>query len=126
VSGPPKDPSSLKVFNQGEFMTRLMVKPKSFQIGLGLFEPLLFRIAIYDVANCSKISEDVYFELNTPQIKNMVPSLARQDPHPILSHLQFVFQVMPSPSLYLVVVVSKIPDFDSDSASVYTQGAKNV
>ncbi len=78
ASGPPKDPTTLKVFNQGEFMTRIMVKPKSFDLGLGLFEPLFFRLAVYDVANGTKVSEDVSFELNSPQVKNLVPSLARQ------------------------------------------------
>jgi hypothetical protein len=152
--GPPKDPTTLKVslftsllfyfwwlqvFNQGDFLTRIMVKPKSFALGMGLFEPLFFRMAIYDSVNCSKVSEDVSFELNSPQVKNLVPSLARQgafplfffyvltllkDPHPVLSHLQFVFQVVPSAALHLVVIISKIPDLDGDSTSIYTQGSK--
>jgi len=142
----------LQVLSQGEHLTRFMVKPKSFELALGLVEPLFFRMAVYDVANSSKVSEDVFFELNTPLVKNMVPTLARQgdeeereknfvcvlifflflpflllveEPHPVFSHLQFVFQVVPSSSLHLVVVVSKIPDFDSDSTAIYSQGSSD-
>jgi hypothetical protein len=119
-----KDPNTLKTLNVGsEYATRFMVKPKAFSVGAQQSEPFFFKLAVYDATSMTKVSEDVSFDLNSPALRNMVPSLARQTPHKVLSALQFVLTVAPSTSLYLVVQAMKIPNIGAlDDFSAYTSG----
>src|SRR5690606_7116730 len=108
-----------------DLQTRIMLKPKSWTLGLGIVEPFFFRVAIYDVAAMEKVSEDVYFDLNSPQVRNLVPSLARCEPHRVLSDHQLVFSVVPSPTLYMVFTVLKVPDLSALDAActMYNQAS---
>ncbi|KAK3532757.1 hypothetical protein QTP86_028126 [Hemibagrus guttatus] len=86
---------------------RIMVKCLSLKFEIEI-EPIFGTLALYDVKEKKKISENFYFDLNSDQMKNM---LRPHNPHIAISTLarSAIFSITdPSPDIFLVIKLEKV------------------
>ncbi|KAI5607035.1 dedicator of cytokinesis protein 7 isoform X9, partial [Silurus asotus] len=86
---------------------RIMVKCLSLKFEIEI-EPIFGTLALYDVKEKEKISEDFHFDLNSDQMKNM---LRPHNPHTAISTLarSAIFSITdPSPDIFLVIKLEKV------------------
>ncbi|KAM9493063.1 dedicator of cytokinesis protein 7 isoform 2-T2 [Clarias gariepinus] len=86
---------------------RIMVKCLSLKFEIEI-EPIFGTLALYDVKEKKKISENFHFDLNSDQMKNM---LRPHNPHTAISTLarSAIFSITdPSPDVFLVIKLEKV------------------
>ncbi|XP_067276953.1 dedicator of cytokinesis protein 7-like isoform X3 [Pseudorasbora parva] len=86
---------------------RIMVKCLSLKFEIEI-EPIFGSLALYDVREKKKISEDFHFDLNSDQIKGL---LRPHNPHVAISTLarSAIFSITyPSPDIFLVIKLEKV------------------
>ncbi|XP_047212753.1 dedicator of cytokinesis protein 7-like isoform X2 [Girardinichthys multiradiatus] len=86
---------------------RIMVKCLSLKFEIEI-EPIFGSLALYDVKEKKKISEDFYFDLNSDQMKLL---LKPHTPHIVISTLarSAIFSITyPSPDIFLVIKLEKV------------------
>uniref|UniRef100_A0A673M8D7 Dedicator of cytokinesis protein 7-like n=1 Tax=Sinocyclocheilus rhinocerous TaxID=307959 RepID=A0A673M8D7_9TELE len=86
---------------------RIMVKCLSLKFEIEI-EPIFGSLALYDVREKKKISEDFHFDLNSDQMKSL---LRPHSPHVAISTLarSAIFSITyPSPDIFLVIKLEKI------------------
>ncbi|XP_058233853.1 dedicator of cytokinesis protein 7-like isoform X13 [Hemibagrus wyckioides] len=86
---------------------RIMVKCLSLKFEIEI-EPIFGTLALYDVKEKKKISENFHFDLNSDQMKNM---LRPHNPHIAISTLtrSAIFSITdPSPDIFLVIKLEKV------------------
>ncbi|XP_060799164.1 dedicator of cytokinesis protein 7-like [Neoarius graeffei] len=86
---------------------RIMVKCLSLKFEIEI-EPIFGTLALYDVKEKQKISENFHFDLNSDQMKNM---LRPHTPHTAISTLarSAIFSITdPSPDIFLVIKLEKV------------------
>ncbi|XP_028728324.1 dedicator of cytokinesis protein 6 isoform X1 [Peromyscus leucopus] len=89
------------------FGQRILVKCLSLKFEIEI-EPIFGSLALYDVREKKKISENFYFDLNSDSVKGL---LRAHGAHPAISTLarSAVFSVTyPSPDIFLVVKLEKV------------------
>nr|XP_015204455.1 PREDICTED: dedicator of cytokinesis protein 6 [Lepisosteus oculatus] len=89
------------------FGQRIMVKCLSLKFEIEI-EPIFGVLALYDVKEKKKISENFYFDLNSDQMKSM---LRPHTPHVAISTLtrSAIFSITyPSPDIFLVIKLEKV------------------
>ncbi|XP_043955473.1 dedicator of cytokinesis protein 7-like isoform X5 [Gambusia affinis] len=86
---------------------RIMVKCLSLKFEIEI-EPIFGSLALYDVKEKKKISENFYFDLNSDQMKGL---LKPHTPHIVISTLarSAIFSITyPSPDIFLVIKLEKV------------------
>uniref|UniRef100_A0A672RE18 Dedicator of cytokinesis 6 n=1 Tax=Sinocyclocheilus grahami TaxID=75366 RepID=A0A672RE18_SINGR len=86
---------------------RIMVKCLSLKFEIEI-EPIFGSLALYDVREKKKISEDFHFDLNSDQMKSL---LRPHSPHVAISTLarSAIFSITyPSPDIFLVIKLEKV------------------
>uniref|UniRef100_A0A8C1PS40 Dedicator of cytokinesis 6 n=1 Tax=Cyprinus carpio TaxID=7962 RepID=A0A8C1PS40_CYPCA len=86
---------------------RIMVKCLSLKFEIEI-EPIFGTLALYDVREKKKISEDFHFDLNSDQMKSL---LRPHSPHVAISTLarSAIFSITyPSPDIFLVIKLEKV------------------
>ncbi|XP_076850145.1 dedicator of cytokinesis protein 6-like isoform X2 [Brachyhypopomus gauderio] len=86
---------------------RIMVKCLSLKFEIEI-EPIFGSLALYDVKEKKKISENFYFDLNSDQMKSL---LRPHTPHTAISTLarSAIFSITyPSPDIFLVIKLEKV------------------
>uniref|UniRef100_A0A673LEB2 Dedicator of cytokinesis protein 7-like n=1 Tax=Sinocyclocheilus rhinocerous TaxID=307959 RepID=A0A673LEB2_9TELE len=86
---------------------RIMVKCLSLRFEIEI-EPIFGSLALYDVREKKKISEDFHFDLNSDQMKSL---LRPHSPHVAISTLarSTIFSITyPSPDIFLVIKLEKV------------------
>uniref|UniRef100_A0A671S093 Dedicator of cytokinesis protein 7-like n=1 Tax=Sinocyclocheilus anshuiensis TaxID=1608454 RepID=A0A671S093_9TELE len=86
---------------------RIMVKCLSLKFEIEI-EPIFGSLALYDVREKKKISEDFHFDLNSDQMKSL---LRPHSPHVAISTLarSTIFSITyPSPDIFLVIKLEKV------------------
>ncbi|XP_068192082.1 dedicator of cytokinesis protein 7 isoform X1 [Antennarius striatus] len=86
---------------------RIMVKCLSLKFEIEI-EPIFGTIALYDVKEKKKISENFYFDLNSDQMKGLMKP---HTPHTAISTLarSAIFSITyPSPDIFLVIKLEKV------------------
>uniref|UniRef100_A0A3B3THC4 Dedicator of cytokinesis 6 n=1 Tax=Poecilia latipinna TaxID=48699 RepID=A0A3B3THC4_9TELE len=86
---------------------RIMVKCLSLKFEIEI-EPIFGSLALYDVKEKKKISENFYFDLNSDQMKGL---LKPHTPHVVISTLarSAIFSITyPSPDIFLVIKLEKV------------------
>uniref|UniRef100_A0A672MKY1 Dedicator of cytokinesis 6 n=1 Tax=Sinocyclocheilus grahami TaxID=75366 RepID=A0A672MKY1_SINGR len=86
---------------------RIMVKCLSLKFEIEI-EPIFGSLALYDVREKKKISEDFHFDLNSDQMKSL---LRPHSPHAAISTLarSTIFSITyPSPDIFLVIKLEKV------------------
>ncbi|KAL1278552.1 hypothetical protein QQF64_025225, partial [Cirrhinus molitorella] len=86
---------------------RIMVKCLSLKFEIEI-EPIFGSLALYDVREKKKISEDFYFDLNSDQMKTL---LRPHNPHVAICTLarSAIFSITyPSPDIFLVIKLEKV------------------
>ncbi|CAO2635812.1 Dedicator of cytokinesis protein 6 [Lemmus lemmus] len=89
------------------FGQRILVKCLSLKFEIEI-EPIFGTLALYDVREKKKISENFYFDLNSDSVKGL---LRAHGTHPAISTLarSAIFSVTyPSPDIFLVVKLEKV------------------
>jgi hypothetical protein len=95
------------------------LEPVAFTLTRGIFEPFFFSAAIYDGVLKKKISENMYFDLNSSDMIGLI----RDNPIDIESVIKkFIFHIsLPNPDMYLVIQIDKVLEGDiSDVSEKYT------
>uniref|UniRef100_A0A8C1VT54 Dedicator of cytokinesis 6 n=1 Tax=Cyprinus carpio TaxID=7962 RepID=A0A8C1VT54_CYPCA len=86
---------------------RIMVKCLALKFEIEI-EPIFGSLALYDVREKKKISEDFHFDLNSDQMKSL---LRPHSPHVAISTLarSTIFSITyPSPDIFLVIKLEKV------------------
>ncbi|XP_005939979.1 dedicator of cytokinesis protein 6 isoform X1 [Astatotilapia calliptera] len=86
---------------------RIMVKCLSLKFEIEI-EPIFGTLALYDIKEKKKISENFYFDLNSDQMKGL---LKPHTPHVAISTLarSAIFSITyPSPDIFLVIKLEKV------------------
>uniref|UniRef100_A0A8C9YJ85 Dedicator of cytokinesis 8 n=1 Tax=Sander lucioperca TaxID=283035 RepID=A0A8C9YJ85_SANLU len=86
---------------------RILIRCQTMKFEIEI-EPLFATMALYDLKEKKKISEDFHFDLNSEQLKNF---LKPHTPHidPSTQAKSAIFSVTyPSPDIYLVIKVEKV------------------
>ncbi|XP_066529748.1 dedicator of cytokinesis protein 7-like isoform X4 [Hoplias malabaricus] len=86
---------------------RIMVKCLSLKFEIEI-EPIFGTLALYDVKEKKKISENFYFDLNSEQMKSL---MRPHNPHMAISTLarSAIFSITyPSPDIFLVIKLEKV------------------
>ncbi|XP_030646757.1 dedicator of cytokinesis protein 7 [Chanos chanos] len=86
---------------------RIMVKCLSLKFEIEI-EPIFGTLALYDVKEKKKISENFHFDLNSDQMKGLLRS---HSPHPAISTLArsaILSITYPSPDIFLVIKLEKV------------------
>ncbi|XP_072019097.1 dedicator of cytokinesis protein 7-like isoform X1 [Amphiura filiformis] len=92
---------------QDHFGYRLMIKCLTLKLELEV-EPIFASMALYDVREKKKISENFYFDLNTENIKSMLkPHLGYPDVSSLARSALFSI-TYPSSDVYIVIKLEKV------------------
>ncbi|XP_078107068.1 dedicator of cytokinesis protein 8 isoform X1 [Sander vitreus] len=86
---------------------RILIRCQTIKFEIEI-EPIFATMALYDLKEKKKISEDFHFDLNSEQLKNFLkPHTPHMDPSTLARSA--IFSVTyPSPDIYLVVKVEKV------------------
>ncbi|XP_062827498.1 dedicator of cytokinesis protein 6 isoform X1 [Anolis carolinensis] len=99
--------SSIPEVPKEHFGQRILVKCLSLKFEIEI-EPIFGSLALYDVKEKKKISENFYFDLNSEHMKSL---LRAHSAHPAISTLarSAVFSLThPSPDVFLVIKLEKV------------------
>ncbi|KAJ5077729.1 dedicator of cytokinesis protein [Anaeramoeba ignava] len=98
---------NIEPFPENEFY-RIIVEPKQLHFNISKqFEPLFCSIALYNIANKTKVSENFYFELNPPLIRQMIPSYEKV--HPTTLCKKAIFKISnPTEDIVLIIRIDKV------------------
>ncbi|XP_053868321.1 dedicator of cytokinesis protein 6 isoform X3 [Malaclemys terrapin pileata] len=98
---------SLPEVPREHFGQRILVKCLSLKFEIEI-EPIFGTLALYDIKEKKKISENFYFDLNSDQVKGL---LRAPGGHPAISTLarSAIFSIThPSPDIFLVIKLEKV------------------
>ncbi|KAH1176526.1 hypothetical protein KIL84_021260 [Mauremys mutica] len=98
---------SLPEVPREHFGQRILVKCLSLKFEIEI-EPIFGTLALYDIKEKKKISENFYFDLNSEQVKGL---LRAPGGHPAISTLarSAIFSITyPSPDIFLVIKLEKV------------------
>ncbi|CAM4610803.1 unnamed protein product [Lepidochelys kempii] len=98
---------SLPEMPREHFGQRILVKCLSLKFEIEI-EPIFGTLALYDIKEKKKISENFYFDLNSEQVKGL---LRAPGAHPAISTLarSAIFSITyPSPDIFLVIKLEKV------------------
>ncbi|CAM4682376.1 dedicator of cytokinesis protein 6 isoform X3 [Caretta caretta] len=98
---------SLPEVPREHFGQRILVKCLSLKFEIEI-EPIFGTLALYDIKEKKKISENFYFDLNSEQVKGL---LRAPGAHPAISTLarSAIFSITyPSPDIFLVIKLEKV------------------
>ncbi|XP_041753155.1 dedicator of cytokinesis protein 8 isoform X1 [Coregonus clupeaformis] len=110
---------------------RIIIRCQAIKFEIDI-EPLFATLALYDLREKKKISENFYCDLNSDQFKGFLKSHTPQTDHSTLSRAAIFSITYPSPDIYLVIKIEKVLQQGeiSDCAEPYmvmkdTDSAKN-
>lgn len=92
---------------------RALLKPRLLEFSLGNFEPFVCILALYDIVKCKKVSENMYFHLNSPEVMALL-----EEPEQLPQTRKALFSLVErSPDVYLVLRIEKVLHGDLDSVT---------
>uniref|UniRef100_A0AAZ3Q281 Dedicator of cytokinesis 8 n=1 Tax=Oncorhynchus tshawytscha TaxID=74940 RepID=A0AAZ3Q281_ONCTS len=110
---------------------RIIIRCQAIKFEIDI-EPLFATLALYDLREKKKISENFYCDLNSDQFKGFLKPHTPQTDHSTLSRAAIFSITYPSPDIYLVIKIEKVLQQGeiSDCAEPYmvmkeTDSAKN-
>uniref|UniRef100_A0A8C7KI20 Dedicator of cytokinesis 8 n=1 Tax=Oncorhynchus kisutch TaxID=8019 RepID=A0A8C7KI20_ONCKI len=110
---------------------RIIIRCQAIKFEIDV-EPLFATLALYDLREKKKISENFYCDLNSDQFKGFLKPHTPQTDHSTLSRAAIFSITYPSPDIYLVIKIEKVLQQGeiSDCAEPYmvmkeTDSAKN-
>ncbi|CAB1320056.1 unnamed protein product [Coregonus sp. 'balchen'] len=86
---------------------RIIIRCQAIKFEIDI-EPLFATLALYDLREKKKISENFYCDLNSDQFKGFLKPHTPQTDHSTLSRAAIFSITYPSPDIYLVIKIEKV------------------
>uniref|UniRef100_A0A8C8J8Z3 Dedicator of cytokinesis protein 8 n=1 Tax=Oncorhynchus tshawytscha TaxID=74940 RepID=A0A8C8J8Z3_ONCTS len=86
---------------------RIIIRCQAIRFEIDV-EPLFATLALYDLREKKKISENFYCDLNSDQFKGFLKPHTPQTDHSTLSRAAIFSITYPSPDIYLVIKIEKV------------------
>uniref|UniRef100_A0A674BZP8 Dedicator of cytokinesis 8 n=1 Tax=Salmo trutta TaxID=8032 RepID=A0A674BZP8_SALTR len=86
---------------------RILIRCQAIRFEIDI-EPLFATLALYDLREKKKISENFYCDLNSDQFKGFLKPHTPQTDHSTLSRAAIFSITYPSPDIYLVIKIEKV------------------
>ncbi|KAM9546082.1 LOW QUALITY PROTEIN: dedicator of cytokinesis protein 8 [Salvelinus alpinus] len=86
---------------------RIIIRCQAIRFEIDI-EPLFATLALYDLREKKKISENFYCDLNSDQFKGFLKPHTPQTDHSTLSRAAIFSITYPSPDIYLVIKIEKV------------------